>query len=456
MRKAFKASAAEQGLGVFYRQAETLPDLIDFIAVFQIMHHVVDNFLSDCRAFVDFPHFLNFAFDFFHRDGMSIGNLVNPDNDKAVIGFGNLTDFADIVRKCSVDKFGRLQNLGVGCRRFGIFSVFAQTFDIQNPDAHFAGNIFQRGAAADFVFNFGRNGIGFVVSAFLFQRFDNLSAGFSLVCLGTGLDVGNFHDMPAQIGFCRSGNFSLSYGEDVFGHVGNQQVFGNIPQICRFLVLPGRFLGNGIKVLAAFQFGHGFVGIFSAVKNHLQNLACLRRFKLTDVFFIIGFNVSLFRNDFFGHVVYRQYDEGNVAFFGFDKIGAEVFIILFGFFRRNFAVNFNLCRVNDNVFKSLLLAFDFGQPVGQNFRNVHVDGRILNQLLLNNVLFQGVDIALLGPAGSGQDPAQAFQAEIAVGVQKFRLRINDFAHQIVADVHVQLVCRSLNDGVGKLALNQSL
>ena len=177
---------------------------------------------------------------------------------------------------------------------------------------------------------------------------------------------------------------------------------------------------------------------------------------MTDVFFIIGFNVSLFRNDFFGHVVYRQYDEGNVAFFGFDKIGAEVFIILFGFFRRNFAVNFNLCRVNDNVFKSLLLAFDFGQPVGQNFRNVHVDGRILNQLLLNNVLFQGVDIALLGPAGSGQNPAQAFQAEIAVGVQKFRLRINDFAHQIVADVHVQLVCRSLNDGVGKLALNQSL
>ena len=63
---------------------------------------------------------------------------------------------------------------------------------------------------------------------------------------------------------------------------------------------------------------------------------------------------------------------------------------------------------------------------------------------------------LLAPAGCGQNPAQTLQAEIAVGVQKLRLRINDFAHQIVADADVQLFGSSFNDGIGQFALHQTL
>ena len=77
-------------------------------------------------------------------------------------------------------------------------------------------------------------------------------------------------------------------------------------------------------------------------------------------------------------------------------------------------------------------------------------------MLFDDVEFQAVDISFFGPAAGGQNASQFLNVKLSVGIQKFGLRINDFADQVVADADVKLVGRAADDGVSQGFLHNSL
>ena len=85
-----KALAAGQRFRGYDFKIITAGGFTDVVSAFQVVHHVVDQFLSDGGFFVFPPHFFDFGQRRFNRLRMTVGNVVDFDEDKAFVGFHRL------------------------------------------------------------------------------------------------------------------------------------------------------------------------------------------------------------------------------------------------------------------------------------------------------------------------------------------------------------------------------
>ncbi len=268
------------------------------------MDNVIDNFLSDCGFFVFLPHFADFRQCFFHLLRMTVGYGVDFYENKTVVGFYRLRNFALIIGKNSIDKIVVGQQTGMRSRQRSRIACFVEAFDAIGGKSHLSGNFIQRRTGADFIFNLINQVISRFVNFFFCQGLGNCFSGFGFILFGTGFDIGDFHKVPAEIRLQGTDGFVVLGSKNRTAGFADQHIFGNVFEVGFFIGLTGFFPSNLIKIFSGVKSLLGGCGILFRRKNHLQNVTGFRRNKLVEVFFIILVDFFFADDGMSGNVVY--------------------------------------------------------------------------------------------------------------------------------------------------------